>query len=181
MAAVWLQRTWTELGTYALDLLRFEARRLGTTVHVGKVRLAWADQTRRFAHREPWRGLRELSAQRPPASAGRMEWLLWHSHFYGLSVEACDADDPSPHLAIEVAAAYDVTTPAASVDELRGRAVRCARMAFDELGADLGRAYASNHFKVRPSMPVAEYLAAAADLPDLVTLVRDSGDPTVSR
>ena len=136
------------------------------------MRLAWADQMRRFTHREPWRGLQELSVARRPETAGRLEWLLWHSHFYGLSVEACDADDP-PHLAIEVAAAYDVTTPAASVDALRERAVSCAHLAFDELGADLGRAYASNHFKVRPSMRVREYLAAAADLPSLVTLVRD--------
>ena len=144
------------------------------------MRLAWSDQTRRFAHREPWRGLRELSAQRSAATAGRLEWLLWHSHFYGISVEACDADDP-PHLAIEVAAAYDVTTPAASVDELRVRAVRCAHLAFDDYGADLARAYATNHFKVRPSMPVADYLAAAADLPSLVTLVRDDIDPAINR
>lgn len=172
-AARWLQHTWSvELGTYALDLLRFEARRLGTTVHVGKVRLGWADQIRRFRHRQPWQGLRDLNELRPKSEAGRMEWLLWHSHFYGISVEACDSDEPAPHLAVEVAAAYDVTTPSASVDELRTRAIRCAHLAFEELGADLARSYASNHFKVRPSLPVADYLRAAADLSSLVTLVR---------
>ena len=177
-----MQHTWaTEFGSYALDLLRFEARRLGTTVHVGKVRVSWADRTRRFRHREPWRGLRDLSELRPAGTAGRLEWLHWHSYLYGVSVEACDADDPAPHLSIEVAAAYDVTTPAATVDELRARATHCAHLAFDAYGADLARAYACNHFKVRPSLPVAEYLAAAADLPSIVTLVRDEGSSGVSR
>ena len=181
-AAQWLQRTWaTELGSYALDLLRFEARRLGTTVHIGKVRVSWGDRTQRFRHREPWRGLRDLSELRPAGTAGRLEWLHWHSYLYGVSVEACDVDDPAPHLSIEVAAAYDVTTPTVTVDELRARATRCAHLAFDEYGADLARAYACNHFTVRPSLPVAEYLAAAEGLPSIVTLVRDADASGVSR
>lgn len=168
-----MQHTWaTEIGSYALDLLRFEARRLGTKVHVGKVRLTWADESRRLRHREPWRGLTELATLRGQGDAGRLEWLLWHSYLYGISIEACDSDDPAPHLAVEVAAAYDVTTPTGSVDELRERAIRCARLAFDELGADLARAYDRNHFKVRPSLPAAEYVEAAKDLPSLVTLLR---------
>jgi hypothetical protein len=138
--------------------------------------VSWGDHTRRFRHREPWRGLRDLSELRPAGTAGRLQWLHWHSYLYGVSVEACDADDPAPHLAIEVAAAYDRTTPAATVDELRGRATRCAHLAFDEFGADLARAYACNHFKVRPSLSVADYLEAARDLPSLVTLVRAGPD-----
>lgn len=161
-----------ELGSYALDLLRFEARRLGTKMHLGKVRISWGGHTMRFRHREPWRGLTDLSQMRPAGTAGRLEWLHWHSYLYGVSVEACDSDLPV-HRSIEVAAAYDVTTPSESVQELRERAVRCARLAFDELGADLARAYACNHFKVRPSLPVADYLEAAKDLPSLVTLLRD--------
>jgi hypothetical protein len=176
-----VQETWTEVGSYALDLLRFEARRLGTSVHVGKVRVSWGDTTQRFRHREPWRGLRDLSKLRPAGTAGRLEWLIWHSALYGVSVEACDADDPAPHLAVEVAAAYDVTTPAVTVDELRERATRCAHLAFDELGADLARAYESNHFKVRPSLPAVDYLAAAKDLPSLVTLVRNGAGPNLNR
>jgi hypothetical protein len=173
VAARWLQHTWAvELGTYALDLLRFEARRLGTTVHLGKVRISWGDRMQRYRHREPWRGLRDLSELRPAGTSGRLEWLNWHSYLYGVSVEACDADDPTPHLAVEVAAAYDVTTPASSVDDLRVRAVRCAHLAFDGFGADLARAYDCNHFKVRPSLPAGDYLAAAGDLPSLVTLMR---------
>jgi hypothetical protein len=177
-----LEYTWaTELGSYALDLLRFEARRLGTTVHIGKVRVSWGDRTRRFRHREPWRGLRDLSELRPAATAGRLEWLLWHSYLYGISVEACDTNDPAPHLAVEVAAAYDVSTPAVSVGELRARATRCAHLAFDDFGADLARAYECNHFNVRPSLPVDDYLAAAEDLPSIVTLVRDEDGRGVSR
>lgn len=140
------------------------------------MRLGWAGQTRRFTHREPWRGLRDLAALRAPGSAGRLEWLHWHSHLYGVSVEACDTDDPSPHLAVEVAAAYDVSTPAKSVEELRSRAIRCAHLAFDDFDADMARAYAVNHFKVRPSLPAADYLATAGDLPSLVTLVRGTFD-----
>jgi len=174
--AGWLRQTWAvEMGKYALDLLRFEARRLGTTVRIGKVRVSWGARSRRFRHREPWRGLTELAALRAPDTAGRLEWLMWHSYLYGISVETCDTDQPAPHLAIEVAAAYDVTTPTASVEELRVRATRCAQLAFDDFGADLARAYACNHFNVRPSLPVAEYLTAASDLPSLLTLARNRG------
>lgn len=174
--ARWLQHTWAvEIGSYALELLRFEARRLGTDVHMGKVRISWGDRTQRLRHREPWRGLTELAQLRPRGTPGRLEWLMWHSYLYGISVETCDADEPAPHLAIEVAAAYDVTTPTSSVEELRTRAVRCAELAFDEFGADLARAYDCNHFTVRPSLPIADYLDAAADLHSMLTLVRPDG------
>jgi hypothetical protein len=150
-------------------------------VHFGRIKVSWGDQARMFRHHQPWAALRDLSERRPAGAAGRLEWLIWHGGLFGLSVEACDADHPAPHLAVEVGAAYAVDTPATSLADLRERATRCARVAFEDFGADLARAYDSNHFKVRPSLGAADYLEAARHLPDLVTLVRNVPSSDLNR
>jgi hypothetical protein len=172
-AAGWLQQAWSgEFGAYALHLLRFEGRRFGDEVTIGPIKLRVGGRTRSVRHRKPWQVWATLLEAHPQASTARLQWLIWHSGIYGISVEACYLAGAHPHVAVEIGAAYAVDTPGASVDELRDRATRSAQLAFDGHGAGLARAYGCSHFAVRPSLTIADYLDAVADLPSLVTLVR---------